>query len=252
MKNLNRHAIDLLCKSPLDYWWHYERPERNEYIESADAKFDKALRCAVFDRTAFDVLYVRTRKFDFRKPIDKAEFYTMETATKSKGQIMLNTEPYDAILKMRAELLKHPLTGHKILPFCRPSDNVVHENIQFKPHALHPGFGYGENIVNLTSTKNPATLDGFQKDLAMFNWHRKAALQIDGTSATEMIFIVCEHKEPFNIGVYVLDERAIDLGRQGYKQAIEKYKSSKESGIWPGVSPTIVTAGLPEWFYKNR
>lgn len=253
MKTLTKHAIDLLCKSPLDYWWHYENPERPAYVESADSKFDKALRMAVFDRTAFDVIYVRTRKFDFRKPIDVAEHRTMETATLSKGQIMLNTELYDKVLQMRSALLKHPIAS-KLINGATPSSNVTFNtegiSIQFKPHALHPGFGHGCNLINLTHTKD-ASESGFSKSADMFGWHRKAAIHIDGTDAIEMIFILCEDKEPFNIGVYVLDERALDFGRQNYKEAIERYKESAASGVWAGVSPSIVTAGLPEWAYRK-
>lgn len=250
---LTKHAIDLLCKSPLDYWWHYENPERPAYVESADSKFDKALRMSVFDRTAFDVIYVRTRKFDFRKHIDVAEHRTMETATLSKGQIMLNTELYDKVLQMRSALLKHPIASKLIGGATESFYSVFNTegvSIQFKPHALHPGFGHGCNLINLTHTKD-ASESGFSKSSDLFGWHRKAAIQIDGTDAIEMIFIVCEDKEPFNIGVYVLDERALDFGRQNYKEAIERYKESAASGVWAGVSPSIVTAGLPEWAYRK-
>lgn len=252
MKTLTKHAIDLLCKSALDYYWHYEHPDHLDYVESADSKFDKALRMAVFDRTAFDVVYVRSKKFG-TKNIDKAEKLSVENLAKAKGQIILDFDKYDRVLQMRNSLMSHPIASKLINGSTASSNKVFNTegvSIKFKPHALHPGFGHGSNLINLTSIDD-ASVKGFEWANANFGWYRKAAIQIDGTDAIDMVFIVCEKKEPFNVGVYALDERALELGRQDYKSAIERYKSSAASGVWEGVSPKIVTAGLPEWVYKR-
>lgn len=252
---LTKHAIDLLCKSPLDYWWHYENPERPAYVESADSKFDKALRYSVFNsEDTFRSTYITVQKdWDFRSKTDRAEYATMVRTASEKEQIFMISKDFNKVLQMSSALLNHPIASKLIAKSVTINDCSLHTdgvNILFKPHALHPGFGHGCNLINLTHTKD-ASESGFSKSADMFGWHRKAAIQIDGTDAIEMIFIVCEDKEPFNIGVYVLDERALDFGRQNYKEAIERYKESVASGVWAGVSPSIVTAGLPEWAYKK-
>jgi PDDEXK-like uncharacterized protein DUF3799 len=247
-KSITEHGIFLMCKSPLDYWFKYLNPNREPYKESDAAAFDKALRMAVFNRTAFDVLYGRINKdFNLKKPTERAEKQNIIEAMTSKGQIYISNSDYDTVLKMATAIKNHQLAN--IL--TSGGESAVKSTVAFEGVEISTESHYSkENVViNITSTSD-ASEGQFIKDCGSRGWHRKSAMHIDATGKPVMIFIVVEKKEPFNIGIYSLDEKAIDVGRESYRQAAKAFKECSDSNVWYGSSPKITTVNLPEWMLK--
>ena len=44
-------------------------------------------------------------------------------------------------------------------------------------------------------------------------------------------FIACQTKFPYTVEVYTLDEKDIEFGRMGYKNALRQWKKYLETGI---------------------
>lgn len=245
---ITKHGLDLIAKSPLDYWHGYVNPNRSPYKESDKYAFDKALRMAVLNRTVFDVMYVRLPELNMRTNIGKAEYASLQSAAAARSQLLLHSDDYDAILRMRTALLQHPIAG-KWLPLAVPGTLTRFVNndieISFTPHAI-----VEETIINLTSTTDTSEKQ-FQKEADMFNWHKKEAIQVDGTGLAGMLFITCENKEPFNVGVYMLNERSVNYGRESYLKDLETFKECLSTDQWPGLTPKVTITSLPEWAFKK-
>jgi len=104
-------------------------------------------------------------------------------------------------------------------------------------------------------TCKDATPYGFAKAMADHGYHIQAAMCIDGYKAhdieiTHFVFIAQEKTAPFNVEVYSIDQRAIDLGEMEYKEALLNFSQSKIENNWPGYTAGAITnLDLPAWKY---
>jgi len=246
--SITKHGLDLILKSPKQYWYHYLREDRDEYVPSAATVFDNALRASVLDYAEFKRLYVRKPKYNRTKMLEKHDDDVLIATCAANNQFLIPADRYDSILAMTAAICEHATC--KILlnsgnvgettEFCHPESEAV---ISVKPHWISDtGL-----IVNLTSTKDTETT---AKDAALFNRHRKAAILMD-LFHMPVVFVVIEEKPPYNIQVSVLNDRSIQLGREEYIAASKLYMECMGSGKWGGVSEEIKTISLPEWVFNK-
>ena len=71
------------------------------------------------------------------------------------------------------------------------------------------------------------------------------------TEADRFVFLVVEKAWPFSVGLFELDQAAIDLGNEQIDAALKLIKECHENDKWPGHADEISTISLPNWaFYK--
>lgn len=100
--------------------------------------------------------------------------------------------------------------------------------------------------------------ESFQRQVAKYKYHLQPPFYCDGIYtatdgaenylADEFIFIVVEKKPPFQLGLYVLDAEALELGREQYQAALNLHKTCMETGQWPGKNIGITRLALPRYF----
>ena len=78
---------------------------------------------------------------------------------------------------------------------------------------------------------------------------------MQGTGATNFIFVVIEKVFPYNIGVYKLENEFLDYGYETQEQALLKIFEATQSGKWLGYTDTepngIQTLEKPYWLNNN-
>lgn len=110
------------------------------------------------------------------------------------------------------------------------------------------------SIVDLKTTEN-ASPESFIRSITNYGYDMQAAFYIDcgraaGLEIDGFIFIAVESAHPYAVGIYQLDDESIEIGRQKYQAALERYRECEAFDDWPGYSPELLTLTLPNWARK--
>ena len=110
----------------------------------------------------------------------------------------------------------------------------------------------GDTVVDLKTTgEGGASPDVFTRTITNLNYHLQAAHYLQGTGATNFIFVVIEKVFPYNIGVYKLENEFLDYGYELQEQALLKISEAVTSGKWLGYTDAtkdgVITLDKPYW-----
>jgi len=105
-------------------------------------------------------------------------------------------------------------------------------------------------------TSTDARPDEFSKSIWNLEYHKRAAWYLDicnmiGIEKKHFAFIVVEPRPPFCVAVYILDDEAIEIGREQYQAILQTYRNCLETDTWPGYSTEMQPIGLPQWALKQ-
>lgn len=112
-------------------------------------------------------------------------------------------------------------------------------------------------VVDYKTTGSSAGPEAFAKRCYDAGYYQQAAWYIDALKSIdyavsyEFIFIVQEKTPPFNVGVYRLNEDAIEAGRALNEKAIRMWAQCTDSNEWPGLSSEMKEIDLPAWAYQK-
>lgn len=113
-------------------------------------------------------------------------------------------------------------------------------------------------IVDLKTTVD-ASLEGFKKSFAKYRYHVQAGMYSDayeavnGVAPKGFIFVAIEKKPPYAVGIYAIEERALEAGKEIYKKDLFEFSKVKQAGAWDmSYSNKIETIDLPDWYYRQQ
>ena len=78
----------------------------------------------------------------------------------------------------------------------------------------------------------------------------KPALASIGIELEKFIIIAVEKSKPYHVGIYMLDEEAINFGVQQFNKLIEGVASCMEKNEWPGYPVQYLS--VPAWANKQE
>lgn len=100
--------------------------------------------------------------------------------------------------------------------------------------------------------------DAFSRAVYNYNYHVQAAFYADqyewitGNTLADFIFIVVESESPYACKMYRLDAESLQVGRDTYRSALDKYAECKASGIWPAYgNDGVEEISIPNWALAN-
>ena len=110
----------------------------------------------------------------------------------------------------------------------------------------------GDTVVDLKTTgEGGSAPDVFTRTITNLNYHLQAAHYLQGTGATNFVFVVIEKVFPYNIGVYKLENEFLDYGYELQEQALLKISEAVTSGKWLGYTDAtedgVITLDKPYW-----
>lgn len=120
-----------------------------------------------------------------------------------------------------------------------------------------PDFYRSDGIIVDLKTTEDASLEGFTKSVAKYNYHIQAAMYADGVewATTKPVkafaFIVVEKSAPFAVQCFQLDFQATEAGRVTYKNLLLDLADCKIAGKFPAYSDKVETISLPNWALKG-
>ena len=170
------------------------------------------------------------------------------------GASILAGEDAATLEGIAASIEAHPLARHAIRDgqaevsgwFTDPETGV---HCRIRPDYLRAADGI---MVDLKTTLD-ASPDAFQRSIHSFGYATQAALYAQGHEAItgeplrDFLFLAVEKARPFAVGLYRLDETALEVGRQHVRRALRTWADCLESGRWPGYSDRIESISLPVW-----
>lgn len=253
---ISRSQIMTYLDSPYKYWSHYVRP---------DAPIKKQTDAMIFG-SAFHTFILEPDKFVQEyavKPAQKYLKYDGELAYRAyknaceelekSSKIILNPEELNLLAQMNDAILDHPQAFDLIQGATYESSYFWEDEhsgllCKAKPDILHTNM-----IVDLKTCTN-ASPRAFQLDMASYGNYIQGAMvregvkQLTGVDIPTVINICIEKTYPYAIGIYIIDEAALEFGHQKFKQALLDLK--RDIGYNKFESYPIETINLPPWAMK--
>ena len=128
--------------------------------------------------------------------------------------------------------------------------------IDCMPHGgnMVGGFRPDDCIVDIKSCQD-ASSDAFAKSVFAYNYFRQADFYLRGCRAlkshrSHFIIIAVEKEPPYGIGVYRIDEGALDAGEKLNNAALAKYAQCTAEAKFPAYPEVVTDLTLPSWAWS--
>lgn len=245
---VSNSGLSLFLKSPKKYWYKYLQETYKENKESDDKKFGSAVHAALLEPAEFDKRYFVTKKIARRGK--EWEAILNEAGEKEilfDGDLKVIDLIKESILQLK--IGKKLLDGkkeHSIYWIDKDSGVLC----RTRPDC------YNDRFVLDVKTTRDASPQEYPKSVYNYGYHRQAAMMLDGLEAItgksykDFIHLAIEKDPPYLLGVYNLDDDAIEQGRREYKAALIKFRECMEANYWPGYTEVIQDLSLPYWALK--
>jgi hypothetical protein len=178
-------------------------------------------------------------------------------AARAEGSVPLLRAEHEQVQAMAAALREHPLASSLLEPgtgraelslFWADDDIWRRARLDWLPLP-----GPGRLIVaDYKTTVSADPVAALGKHVASYGYHQQAAWYLDGVRLLiaddpAFVFVFQDKSPPYLVTVAELDFQALEIGRARNRQAIERYRDCRESGLWPGYSDDIELISLPSW-----
>lgn len=180
----------------------------------------------------------------------------------NQGRIVLTQDQWEQLHAMRAAVMAHPAAAGALLKL----QNVV---VDLKTTEDASPEGFARSIANWRyDLQHPYYLDGLREAIRQSGLTEMpagnaelSAYWIDQQTGVlcrcrpdfwrgepkHFVFIAVEKRPPYAVGVYVLDDESVDLGRAQYRADLNRYAACVEADYWPGYGDRVQTISVPAW-----
>ncbi len=271
--SISRSGMKVFNESPYKYWAHYINPNRPSKKSTKAMDFGSAFHTFVLERDKFYEEYVlepRTSKLPKvgrLKDLGKAEFerqksekLEVELANKNLLEEFSLNQSNKKILKLQDwTLLKSMKTSlQSNSEAWELLQNAIYEQSYFwrdqesgllikaRPDALH--------INMIVDLKTIVCADSRPYQRAMMDeWYhvqgaiiREGVRELEGRDIPNVINVCVEKEYPWEVGIKIISEQALDEGRNKYKKILLEMKEAIENNYFPSYEPE--TVDLPRFY----
>lgn len=244
---VSKSALDAVDRSPAHYltWLHEPKSDTPAFA------FGRAFHCAVLEPERYARDYITMPDFgDMRSSKNRDK---RDTWLEGKPGVVLPAEDAARIGSMVAALRAHRLAS-KLFVGGLPEVTVTWQD-EGTGLSCKTRMDYyvpqRELTIDLKSTKD-ASLDAFRKDVANYRYHVQDALYRDSARAAgepikHFVFVAVEKEAPYGIGVYTLDQDAIQRGYNAARANIDQLAEAVRTDAWRCYPERIESIDLPPW-----
>lgn len=110
-----------------------------------------------------------------------------------------------------------------------------------------------QEVADLKTCASASPHDDIPKAMHNFGyylqnaWYRDGFTELFGEEPRDFLNVFVSTEPPYLITIARLDDKAVSLGRQRCRAALEKYRDCTEAGVWPAWSDDITDISLPYW-----
>lgn len=272
LQSISVSKLKKIKKSPLHY-------KEEEYVESPAMAFGSAYHCYLLEpdkfkeryyiideKTIIDILIGEGAKSPRATKQYKEWLISQENA--AEGKTILTGEEYNTIKDMSNRINNHYYAKSLIT-------NGIAENFLFVK--LIDKFGneyyikliadyikHGKKIITDLKSAGDASLDGFTKAGASFDYHLQAALYSDiiehlySTGRPYKFFFLAQEKtKPYAFNIFQASNQYINQGRYEYELLLMLWNECINNGKYPGYQVWcenkygVNELSLPNWAVKE-
>lgn len=248
---ISRSTLFEIEKSP-KHFYHtaYKRKPvvLDKIVRSTDAlQFGNALHTMVLEPQLFKKEYLVTPPIKRNTKVGKAAFE--EALEEAGSRQIIEEDTFKTICDMADSVhsdkwAKEMIEGAAYEQSIFFKEEITDILCKVRPDAWH------ENMIVDLKTSKDGCLRKFTGSVFGYGYHVQAgmiyqALKSLGKDVKNFIYVVIEKEPPYAVGVYTLDDYALDCGVKTFNLMIQKAAYCMEENNWPSYTPGVI--GLPRW-----
>lgn len=246
-EGISRSVLWTFKELPKKYWHEYlsgeyERPKQTDAFLVGNMVHTKLLEPSLFDEQYFVMPKVnRTTK---QGKLDYA-MYLEEAGTKE----LVNEEILAQVNGMvdslnQQEVVRDVLSGAKVEQSIYWKDKETGILCKARPDIWNDPL-----CADLKTTKD-AGLRAFQMDAMKSGYFMQSAMIYEALKSIDMpyekfLFICVEKTKPYPVGMYLLDDEALQFGLDLFHSVLRKFADCKEKDVWPDYG--VATLCIPKY-----
>lgn len=217
LKYISASDIKLVLENPYLYKTKWSKPSTDNML------LGSLVHCLVIEPKTFDKNYLILPELNLRSKTDKENLENIKLENPKKT--LIKQDIFD-----KAKDIADSILGSDIGRLFTGGFGEVSyiKNCYGVKCKARPDYYLKDKniIIDLKTTKfGGANPSSFQKTIANFKYYIQAAFYLDVLEADKFFFVAVETEEPYMIGLYELDNVALDLGRDKIVKAIEIIKN---------------------------
>ena len=258
LPGISRSHLVTFKKSPFKYYHQYLSDDKQKKEATRDMILGSAFHTIVLEPKLFREEYAMEPRAVKLKDVGKEEYKEykemcafLETTSKT----ILTYKEYETLIAMKLALFIHEeacsmISGIVEKPLIESSYFWQDEDTGLICKA-RPDILFSNMIVDLKTTRDASTRQ-YQKDMCDGMYHVQAAMIREGVKKNggqdiNHAFNICVEKTfPYEIGIKIISENALEAGHREYKQLLRQMKECIDTNNWP--SHLIDTVDLPSWY----
>ena len=238
---INVSSLKMILRSPA----HYLADKQNPRKSTPAMQLGTAIHCAILEPERFAKTYVQSPDCDKRTKAGKEIWEALEQS----GKQPIKQDDWQTIDGIRASL--HNSRANYYLQNGEAEKTVLTKIHDIDAKAKIDYCWQSGACFDLKTTDD-ACPRAFERTIEKYKYHMQAAWYLDCLNAAghdfdRFIFIAIEKEPPYAIGIYELDDYAIQSGRELCLQALNIYRECLESDSWQAYEQGIVKVSLPRW-----
>lgn len=252
--SISRSALMDFKKNARKYWAKHLNPDRPKEETKPSWEFGTAFHTLILEPHLFEKQYFIMPEKVLLKNVGREaydEYKKIEKEAEScEDKVVLSRHDFNLLLAMRHSVFANGRAKELI-------EGAVYESSYFwkdphsglmlksRPDILH------QNIYVDLKTIDDASPENYQREMAKYGYHIQAAMVTDGVYEVERreiqasINICVEKSYPHLIGIYMIDEAAVEQGHCTYKQVCLDIKHASVHNEY--LDYGIEKIGLPKW-----
>lgn len=251
--HVSRSAIMDFAKSPYNYWAKHLNPDRPKKTSTPAMELGTAFHTLILEFDRFNNEYAILPPKILLKDVGRDAYEEHKEKCEkieSSNKITIPMETWFLLCDMKSRIESHQ-QAMQLIKDGRIENSFFWQDehsglgVKARPDILH------DNMIVDLKTCNDASPRAFQSAMVLGGYHIQGAMIRDGVLAIEdrrinnVINICIETKYPHNIGIYIIDEFAIDEGQVKYKNILLELKNAAVHNTYENYG--IQTIGLPRW-----
>ena len=252
--SLSRSSIMDFKKNQRKYWAKHLNPDRPKEETKPSWVFGTAFHTLVLEPHLFEKNYFIMPEKVLLKDVGREaydEYKKKEKEAEScESKVVLSRNDFNSLLAMRHSLLRNERAKSLI-------EGAVYESSYFwqdensglmlksRPDILN-GYIYAD-----LKTIDDASPENYQREMAKGGYHIQAGMAKDGHKVLTgepialCVNICVEKQYPHCVGIYIIDELAIEQGQRIYKEVCVDMRSAISDNRYSDFP--VQTIGLPKW-----
>lgn len=233
---INRSRLMEFKKSPLHYHYKYLTDHSMEPIKSTrDMDFGNLVHCLVLEPDKFHDNFVIQPEFN--KRTNDGKFKYNQFLSGLSGKIAITNEDFELANSMKNAIISHEiaallLANSKVEQSIFWTENVT--KIQCKVRMD----SWKNNLVIDLKTCASADYKSIQNSALKYGYFLQAGMTYLALKSLEIelmkfVLICVEKSAPFGVGIFVIENEALEFGVLEFKQLIYDFAECQTKNSWP-------------------